>query len=452
MNKALLMTPLCIMVSLTSSFADSASTRSTWSTLDVTAPPFGARCDGTADDYNALQTALDTGQTIILPGEGRICVTQHSLKIRSNQNIITNKGRTVLRLNGLQAVTLLDLSQTQNVSVVGLTLDGSFTDATPRSTVEAFIVLRDTVGSTLDDLIIQNAPGTNGIGAITLSGSTMNNTISRTKILHARGSDIVLSGRRVSGNSIFRNNLLESGFWGVYLGQGASMNVISENLCINGDGVAKFHSAECYAETVHSDHNAIVNNVSEGAGDDGISVSGSYTTVTGNKISGSYYSGINIWGSNNNILENIIEKNGQSGLSPIACVGVNGYFGGAGQNNTIADNKCMDSQPVPTQLGIILTEQNYAIWRPEMKVRVGQYVLYNLRIYQAASEGTTGFAPPVHDEGAVRDGEVLWAFTNTFVGKPEVVGNIVRHNRINGFKGQHPYVAPNNWSENSLIR
>jgi hypothetical protein len=50
--------------------------------VEVTAPPFNSRCDGQADDRDALQAALDTGKTVLLPAAGRVCVTTGSLRLK----------------------------------------------------------------------------------------------------------------------------------------------------------------------------------------------------------------------------------------------------------------------------------------------------------------------------------------------------------------------------------
>jgi parallel beta-helix repeat protein len=420
--------------------------------VDVTAPPFGARCNGQIDDHDALQAALVAGETVLFPGKGRVCVTSRSLRLKDGQTLTTvARGKSVLKLQTSGLPTLLDLTGVHNARIAGLVLDGSAATALPHSNIEAFIVLRNAANNRLDHLVVQNPPGTNGVGAVTLSGSTSNNLIAYSTFVNARGSDITLTGSEVQRNAIRNNSLRDSGFWGVYLGQGASFNVVEANDCSNGDGTATAHGGECYAETVRSNHNVIAHNIARGAGDDGISVSGSYTIVAGNRVSGSYYSGIHIWGSNNTITENWLRNNGQSGLSPIACIGVNGYFGGAGQNNVIEKNHCIDDQGEHTQLGIILAEHNYMPWRAGLAVHAGQYALNGLRIYQASSSGITGSKAPIHNQGNGTDGGVTWAFVNTFVHSPSVLGNIVRYNDIDGYKGNRPYADSSNWSSNTLI-
>lgn len=418
---------------------------------EVTASDFGIRCDGMTDDHNTLQSALDLSDEVVVPGEGHICVTTRSLRFRSDQTVRAKKGGAVLRLTTSQSTTLLDMTGSKNVHVIGLTLEGSLSGSTPSSSAEAFIVLRNASGNVLNDLVIRNAPGSIGVGAITVSGVSTNNIITRSTFVNSRGSSVVLTGTDVKQNIIEKSKFFEGSFWGVYLGQGASKNDVLDNYCRNGDGIATIHSAECFAETAKSDYNSFLRNVAMGSGDDGISISGSYAVVAGNKISGSYYSGIHIWGSNNVISGNIITNNGQSGLSPIACIGVNGYFGGAGQANLIENNNCVDDQKVPTQQGIILTQQNYWSWLPNAPVRSGQYTVYGLRIFQAKTTGVTGLNPPVHESGSLSDGGVTWNYINTFVGSPAVTGNIVRMNRIRGFKGKRPFVMPEDGGRNTLI-
>jgi parallel beta-helix repeat protein len=424
----------------------------TGANVDVTAPPFGARCNGQIDDHDSLQAALVAGETVLFPGKGRVCVTSRSLRLKDGQTLTTIAGgKSVLKLQTSGAPTLLDLTGVHNAHIAGLVLDGSAATALPHSNIEAFIVLRNAANNRLDHLVFQNPPGTNGVGAVTLSGATSNNLIAYSTFVNARGSAVTLTGGEVQRNAIRNNTFRDSGFWGVYLGQGASFNVVEVNDCSNGDGIATAHGGECYAETVHSNHNVIANNIARGAGDDGISVSGSYTIVTGNRVSGSYYSGIHIWGSNNIVAENWLKNNGQSGLSPIACIGINGYFGGAGQNNVIQQNHCIDDQIKHTQLGIVLSEQNYMPWRAGVAFHAGQYAFHGLRIYQASSSGITGSKPPIHDHGSANDGGVTWAFVSAFVDSPSVLGNIVRYNYIDGYKGTRPYADSDNWTKNTLI-
>lgn len=63
-------------------------------------------------------------------------------------------------------------------------------------------------------------------------------------------------------------------------------------------------------------------------------------------------------------------------------------------------------------------------WEPEKAVLAFNQREFNGRIYRAFADGTTGNQPPVHENGTVSDGGVLWAFVHDGAQNLEITGSL----------------------------
>jgi hypothetical protein len=280
------------------------------------------------------------------------------------------------------------------------------------------------------DVVIQNIKLTNSTQCIKIDGGS-----SECKVLDCELTGIDLHGVYLDNpttNKIdVRNNLLQCGGFGIYLGDGTYKNNIVGNRCYS-------NGLELIGVTLNCYGNRVADNHAEGTGDNGISITGYQNTVTGNVSVNNANNGICVYGHSNTVTGNVCANNCQSfgtlGLN-FAGIMVNPAWGGQGRDNAISGNVCYDDQVSPTQgYGVRVHTHSYIQWATGVTVASmssNTYRYYGTNVYKISSSNvgtTTGVTPPTHTSGDASDGAVLW----TFLFSASVAGNLDSYHNAAG--------------------
>lgn len=363
---------------------------------------FGAVGDGVANDTPAFAAAAALGIPIKVPMPPVRWRISSQINMVNGTSFYGEGGKPEIILDSPTSSRMFDSATRTRAGLRNLTINGN-KNITPTG---ALIRFRDCTYCEVIDCEVIDAPGDN-TGAIVFSGNTIFSKIVSVRSIDSEGTHIGLTGSGVMHNTVEQCEFINGGGFGVRLGEGASQNRITSSRAVNT-------GKEGIATTWSCKYNIIADNYITGAGDNGISVSGSYSTVTGNICYKNYRGGIGIWGEYNSIVGNVCISNNQENTNIWSGVWIDNGYGGTGQNNTVAGNTFDDDQTVLTQYWNVRISSNaYTEWSPGNTVATNDYRYYGLNIYQAVAGGVTGATAPVHTSGSVSDDVVTWKYLNT---------------------------------------
>lgn len=378
---------------------------------------YGSAGDGIANDAPAFQAAIDMqfskgGGTVLVPSE--VYLISSPITLRSNVSVI-GLGWPELRFgSGIRMFQGVGIKEAE---VTGFRVDGN------GQTTGSFVRLENTKGCKVRGNVLTNCPSSDN-GSIHVFGSTgaENNEVSDNIVTASVGNAIGLIGSGCRRNRVDGNSVTDCNGFGVFVAGGAHRNTITRNRTTSNE-------IELVGITVGSNHNIIANNHAEGCGDNGISVTGNYNVVVGNHCYANDLSGIFLYGSFNTATGNVCMRNGQV-TGAHAGIAIQPVFGGTGQSNMVSGNVCDDDQATLTQTNSIrIMSSSYAAWAAGQAIAVGAYRVNGVRVYKAATAGTTGSTAPTHISGTVSDGGVQWESVNAFRGaEARTLGNVVLGN------------------------
>lgn len=343
---------------------------------------------------NDLLAAGGKGGTIVIP-TGVYLV---STKVNLSSEICVRGERDVILRQGTNNITMLEANAVSYVRIEGLRFrnPSNFTDgnAIRFTTADKCIVT---------DCDFFDMPSTSN-GTVRVSAST-NCRIEANWFDASAGNAMCLIGTGGDRNHVLNNYVNNCGGFGLFVAGNSSYNYISGNRCLT-------NGIELVGVAVGSNHNIIIGNHAEGCGDNGISVTGNYNVVSNNICRANDLSGIHLYGSFNVAVGNICTRNGQSAATR-AGIAIQAAFGGSGQGNLVSGNIFDDDQPVPTQNnGLRVLAPSYTQWASGQSITAGDYRFNGIRIYLAATSGTTGATAPTHTSGDASDGGVTWTYRN----------------------------------------
>lgn len=408
----------------------------------VTLEQFGARGDGTTDDTASFQAAAATGRSVAVPYTVAGYRITGTVTMTSGARFYGTGGdRPRLVMDSASVSRMFDFNGVSGAGLRDLVLDGNKT-ITPSSD---FMRIRDCSDVLITEVDFDNMPGTNA-GGVVLSGTTTRTTIRRCSFDAPEGTAVYLTGASITRNRIENIDVNDGGGFGVFAGQGATRNQITG---VHATNTAK----EGVALTFPCHHNRIEDCCIEGAGDNGISVSGNWNVVSGNQCLYNSFAGVGVWGAYNTVSANVCIGNDQALTADWAGVWIDNGYGGTGSQNMVVGNVTDDPQTTPTQKwGVRIKGNAYTLWTAGLVVTASSYIYYGLNIYQAAGAGTTGATPPTHTSGSVSDGGVTWTYINTAVSQVTPRTNVVANNvpgRVAA--GGQQFIDISNWVNNMLI-
>lgn len=149
----------------------------------------------------------------------------------------------------------------------------------------------------------------------------------------AGASHCKVLGARLEGNNSF----------GAHIDEGANRNLVERCRGVN--------RLELIGVRVGCWANRLISNIAEGSTDNGISVTGDRNIIEGNIARGNGHSGLGLYGSNNVVVGNLFEGNNLARNPAYASIFVKPDFGGAGANNVITGNVCLDVVGVNLRAG-----------------------------------------------------------------------------------------------------
>jgi parallel beta-helix repeat protein len=473
--------------SLSDHFADSANIKD-----------FGGLPDGTTNTVTALNAAKAAGVKTVIFDEGdEPYAFPSGFTFSSGMRLVAGRGSPTLRMDSASTSRMLLMPGVTDCHLIGLTIDGA--SCAVRN--DSFVVINS--GSTLcsvrDCRFVD--PPAGGVGSVVISGvTTRDNAILRNRFENSYDTAIGVSA--ACSNQIEGNQLFTTGGFGIRIGEAAHRNAIIGNR-------SETSTLEAVGVYWDAEHNRIIGNHCEDAGDNGISITGAYNVVSGNQCIGNYGAGIGIWGKFNTITGNLLLNNGTSnpqrlwdtgqavvigdqrihlgllytattngttgGSGPVHTSGTasdgavtwqfNNYvtywsgvwvsvgFGGTGQYNTISGNTFDDNQTIPTQYFSVRIEGSggYTAWAAGQSITTGLYRTSGVHIYKAASSGTTALAAPSHTSGTVADGGgVSWTYINSFINTNAPRNCVVSGNVSGRQKAGVNYSDAANWVANTL--
>ncbi len=375
-------------------------------------------------DYtNALSRAIATGLPVVISYNGGTpYVISARQTLPDNVVILSYGGRANISLATTGRLFLI--SGVSNVRIIGLIINGNKGSVTAGPPI-------DFQGAS--DCVVEDVDCINCSNEIRIFAGSTN-----VRVKGGLTSNSGLHGVQIDGAATTRNvvtgRTFDSGVgFGVILTGGANKNEVTFNKTYS-------NGIELIGVTYQCWGNRIIGNHAEGAGDNGISITGYDNLVVGNTCRNNAHNGICLYGSNNVCSGNSCKNNGQRYLtdsSSWAGIMINPGFGGAGYHNTVTGNVCSDDQSSPTQAwGTLCTSASYTLWAAG--AASAPYTYYGTKVYAAASSGTNGATPPTHTSGTVSDGGVSWTYLfglnppslNLGAANNSISGNACTGNRV----------------------
>ncbi len=159
-----------------------------------------------------------------------------------------------------------------------------------------------------DNVVTKVVVVASGLSGVAIVGNR--NTVSKNTITHAGTAGVELQALDFAGNVITGNTISDAGTncIAVFLGAGATGNVVTKNLC---EGAGE--------EGIYLDANGstVAGNTVIGTTRNGIRIGGvsSGTLVLKNKVTGNHQNGIRIEGSGATVAGNLASRNGDNGIT-----------------------------------------------------------------------------------------------------------------------------------------
>jgi hypothetical protein len=401
--------------------ASQSAARSTLGIIYGDVRDFGAVGDGVTDDTAAINDALATDESVNL-GDGSYLISS-ALVFQSGNRLYSN-ARATITLKAGARFRFATISGLNDVRIEGIEIDGNQANLT--GSADATIVVNGaSYNVEIEDCVFRNMSSAS-TGAIVVSGSSYDVWLTKLRATDSSGTTFGVSSASLVH---FRDIKVTGG-----TGFGVRFGEASENCSINGL-VSRDTGLEGIGVTYNCDGIRGDNIDIEGAGDNGLSITGSNCGFSNVRVHGNEKAGIGVWGSNNTISCVRATNNNQSDSTSWSGIWFGIGFGGVGQNNSVDNCFCDDDQAVPTQYGGIRFQNGaasdaYTLWTAGASATAGDYFYYGLNVYQAAGSGTTGATPPTHTSGSVSDGTVTWAYINTFIGSAHASGNRVGRSNV----------------------
>lgn len=357
---------------------------------------YGGAPDGVTPTRAAVVLAVAAGAKTIIFDEGASSYYWESpYQFPSGVSFKAGNGLPKFTFNPAAATSrFFTMPGRTGCQIVGIWFDGL---AIPVRN-DAFIVVNG--GSTeclIDRCKFDDCPG-GGTGCVVFSGNTTQYcTLSNSRFNRTANCAIGLSAALYC--DIVRNTLYDTRLsFAIRVGELASWNLIAHNR-------SRISGAESIGIYHHCDHNRVDFNHCEAANDNGISITGRFTSCTGNQCYLNYGNGIGIWGEFNTVVGNICRNNGQGNSSPL--------------------------------------------WAADQVYTVGQTMLNSGgQKYQCSTAGTTASGgSPIHTSGTVvgSDG-VGWTYLSS-VTRSSGVWIAVGYSGI----GQYNYVAGNICDDDQVV-
>lgn len=404
----------------------------------VSARSYGADNTGATNVASTLQAAIDAlaamgGGTLLVPAGTYLISTQVNLRTKVR---VQGVGYPTLRMGAGVRIFLGD--GIADASVEGFAVDGN------AQTGGGFVRLINTTGCRVSDNRLSGVPSTDNGSIVIFGTASERNEVSGNIINNSVGNAIGVIGSGCRRNLVDNNRINACGGFGVFVAGRSQRNTITRNRT-TANGI------ELIGLAVGSDHNIISGNHAEGCGDNGISITGNYNVVEGNHCYSNDLSGIHLYGSLNTCTGNVCLRNGRAAAGR-AGIYVQPVFGGTGQHNSITGNVCDDDQATATQTnGIRIVAASYTAWASGRAIAVGDYRLNGVRIYKAATAGTTGTTAPTHTSGTESDGGVSWESVNAFRVNAATEGNRALGNVLGRHaSGGAPFLDQQNDSPSAL--
>ncbi len=384
----------------------------------------GVTGDGTTDDTAALQAAALTGQHFIIPSPASFYRITDKITFADGTVFEGDGSFPELRMDSASNILMFELPSVSGAKIIGLSINGNNT-VTPDGAASTILLSSCTDCEVRGNRIYDTSLSGSGVGDLLISGTSSGNRIVGNTFTDCLGSGVGLSGSSVINNQVLDNSFTDCGYFGIRLGEGANKNEIAFNRTLSNGIELVGLTRQCFQNRIHDNH-------AENCGDNGISISGNFNTVTGNVCVLNNFAGIGVWGSFNTISGNVCLNNNQTGgASSWSGVTILNGFGGVGQHNVVMGNTCDDDQTVPTQqYGVAIGVLTYTLHAAAQVVAVGAYRYFGLNVYVAATAGTTGATNPVHTSGTVSDGSVDWTYVTSFLVEASSIRNMIIGNSV----------------------
>lgn len=372
---------------------------------------FGAVGDGVTDDTAALRAAFAAGGQVYIPA-GEYKVTSRIDGV--SNSTITGAGRLRTKIvfhppAVLTSSNVILFSADSNVKLKGISINaqqggsyqfGAAVKVTGCSNVE------------FEDVEIKNGADQN-----LLVENTTGFKVTDFYFYQAASENVYVNGSSVVG---FYNGMPEDSL------SGFGIFVNNTTYFFAEDVRCTVSSKEMIGIRENCRYGIIRACYPKGTGDNGISVSGDYFTISNIISEGNYGSGLGVYGSFNTILNVVGINNNQGNTGHAGAVTLITGFGGEAFGNTISNVIGIDNQEVPTQLAAVsLTTNRYRLWSASGSYAAAEWVYYGSNIYQTAAGGTSGATPPTHTSGDVSDGGVTWTFKKTAKGNLRPSANTI---------------------------
>lgn len=399
---------------------------------------FGKAGSGISDDTDVFAAAAASGQTVYVPKPDAHYLISGTIYPANGTQFVAVDDLPEVRFISEVTACGFDMSGKTGAGIVGI----KFVGDPIKNPNGVFVLLDGSTGCTVQDNNFIDTPS--NVGTVQLTGVSSVNAVRGNKFVRPRGSGIGLSGYSVSRNDVHHNEFEDCQGFGVHVLGGANRNLIAFNKTERNGIELIGVTSDCYL-------NRVLDNHAEGAGDNGISISGYQNTVTGNTCVKNTKAGIWVWGSFNTVVGNVCLSNNQENGNVWSGIGVSANYGGCGQFNTITGNICDDDQLAPTQHnGVRMAGSAYTPWASGAAVSHTDYRVNGLNIYVCLGSGTTGATPPTHTSGSASDGGVSWRFVRSFIDEANAVFNNVISNVVPRYKSAD-YFDAGDWAKNILV-
>jgi hypothetical protein len=383
---------------------------------------FNPNDTGAADTSTQFQAAIDL---LAAQGGGTVFVPQGTFRInaqialKTNVSVVSLGAALETGVNDSEIVTMFRGSGIAFAKVIGFEVRNTLALSTGQ-----FVNLADCMNCEVAENRLVNFPASDR-GSIRIGGTVASseNLIRENEITGSLGNAIALVGV-ASRNRVEGNYIKDCQGNGILLQDDARRNTLSRNRTDSNTGALIAIDTGC-------NHNIVEANHAEGCGVSGIIVIGAFNAVTGNHCLRNVNNGIRVSGSSNAVTGNVCIANAALGGQHMG-IRVVPADGGCGQNNLIVGNVCDDNTTAgPTQYEAIAVEEGaYDAWAAGVAVTTGEYRVNGLRLFRAATTGTTGATAPTHGSGEASDGGVTWQRIETFEQVANVYGNVVMANRL----------------------